>query len=171
MIVMNNPDLIVMIGNVSQSLFAFRSLIAGFGYILGIIFFLIAISKFKKIGESRASHERMLIPIAYTVGGALLLFLPSALSSLSNTFFGMNNLLEYVPVDNVDIYSSMELMLRFAGLLWFIRGTVLIMHASTRGTKDGVKGLMFLIAGILSLNFDNTVSFLSYGISNISGNL
>ncbi|MDI1352463.1 MAG: type IV secretion protein IcmC, partial [bacterium] len=41
------------------------------------------------------------------------------------------------------------------------RGCVLVVHSSEPGTQDGPKGLVFIIAGILALNFDNTIAMIN----------
>jgi hypothetical protein len=161
-----NTDLIAMLGNLSRSLFPVQSVITGIAYMLGILFFITAIQKLRKIGDHRAnssSHESIYVPIAYILGGAALLFLPSSLAALSNTTFGVGNVLSYTDYNHYSIYGSMAIIIRIAGLVWFVRGAVLLSHASNPGSQsqDGLKGFLFLFAGILAVNFDNTVSVLA----------
>ncbi|MGQ3888002.1 type IV secretion protein IcmC [Legionella sp. CNM-1927-20] len=161
-----NTDLIAMLGNLSRSLFPVQSVIVGIAYMLGILFFITALQKLLKIGDQRAnssSQESIYVPIAYILGGAALLFLPSALDALSNTTFGIGNVLSYTDYDHNSIFGSMGLIIRIAGLIWFVRGAVLLSHASNPGSQgqDGLKGFMFLFAGILAVNFDNTVSVIA----------
>lgn len=47
---MNTIDLITILGNISQSLYPVQKLITGGAYILGVLFFLTAIGKLKKMG-------------------------------------------------------------------------------------------------------------------------
>lgn len=158
---MNTPDLVTIIGNISRSLYPVQHLITGFAYLLGILFFITAISKFRKMADRRAqssSQEKMFSPLMYLLFGAIFIYLPSALLVLSNTTFGTGNVLNYTKLEPTSIYSSIGLMIRTAGILWFIRGSVLLVQASHPGTQEGPKGLVFLIAGVLAMNFDNTVS-------------
>ncbi|MFC3908755.1 type IV secretion protein IcmC [Legionella dresdenensis] len=162
---MNSTDLIEMLGNLSRNMFPVQSLLSGLAYLLGIIFFLTAISKLHKIGESRAnssSHESIFVPVAYILAGSALLFLPSMVTSLSNTVFGAGNVLAYAKYSPYNIQSIMETIIRTAGFIWFIRGSVLMAHASHPGVKDGPKGLAFMFAGILAINFENTGQFLTW---------
>lgn len=116
-----------------------------------------AISKLKKIAGGH-SHEKKFIPIAYLLGGSALVFLPSAYQALSNTTFGATNILSYSNYSPYDIYSSMGLLIQTAGLIWFIRGCVLLVHSGEpQAKKYGSKGLLFLFAGILAMNFENTI--------------
>lgn len=161
-----NSNLIEMLGNISRSLFPVQSLLAGLAYFIGVIFFIAAIQKFRKIGEK--SEHNMFLPTAYLLGGVALLFLPSAYTTVSNTVFGVGNILQYSSYNPYDIYSSMVVLIRTAGLIWFIRGSVLLTHASERGVQEGPKGLLFVFAGILSMNFETTVNFLNSIMSQIS---
>jgi len=161
---MNITDIITMIGNLSRSLFSVQHLISGLAYLIGILFFMHAIVRLRKIADARASggsHEKMFVPLAYLFGGAGLLFLPSAVTALSNTVFGVGNILQYTSYNPYDIMSSMSLIVRTAGMLWFVRGCVLLVHASQPGVQHGPKGLAFLCAGIIAMNFTTTISALN----------
>jgi len=167
---MNTPDLVTMLGNITQSLYPVQNLIQGVAYILGILFFMTAIAKFRKIGDQRSqssSHDSMYGPIIYMIMGSMLLFLPTGVQVLSNTAFGTGNVLSYQTVDRKNVYSAVGLLIRTGGLLWFVRGCVLVAHASESGSKDGIKGFMFLIAGVLCINFDNTIAIVNYTIMGV----
>lgn len=161
---MNSVDLVTILGNLSQSLYPVQRLITGGAYLLGILFFITAIGKLRKIGDHRAqshSQEKIFTPLMYIFMGAMLIYLPTALSIMANTAFGTGNVLTYSDYNPLNIYSSMGLLIRTAGIIWFIRGSVLLAHASQPGSKDGPKGLVFIIAGILAMNFDNTVAMVN----------
>lgn len=158
---MNTPDLITMIGNVSRSLYPVQHLISGAAYVVGILFFMTALAKFRKIADHRAnssSQEKMFSPAMYLLFGAMLVYLPSALEVVSNTAFGTGNILTYEPLKPTNVYSAMGLLIRTAGGIWFIRGCVMLAHASNPGTQQGPKGLAFLVAGVMAVNFDNTIA-------------
>lgn len=168
---MTSIDLVAILGNISHSLYPLQRLITGGAYILGILFFMTAVMKLLKIGDHRAqssSQEKMFTPLMYMLFGALLLYLPSALDLAANTAFGVGNVLTYSSYNPTNIYSSMGLMVRTAGILWFVRGCVLVAHASQPGAQDGPKGLVFILAGILSMNFDNTIAMLNSIMGNIA---
>ncbi|MDR3441685.1 MAG: type IV secretion protein IcmC [Legionella sp.] len=161
---MTTIDLVSILGNISQSLYPLQRLITGGAYILGILFFMTAINKLMKIADHRAqssSQEKMFTPMMYLLFGAILIYLPSALNVMANTAFGVGNVLTYTEYSPANIYSTMGLFIRTAGVLWFVRGCVLVAQASEPGAQHGPKGLVFIIAGILSMNFDNTVSILN----------
>lgn len=163
-------DLIEMLGNLGRSLYPVQALLSGLGYIVGIACTMIAIGKFKKIGDSRArggSHEKMFIPAIYFVIGVGLIFMPSTISVLSNTAFGVSNALQYTEYNPYDIYSIMKIIIRTVGLLWFIRGSVLLMHASEPGVQHGPKGLVFLISGIFAMNIEGTFAGINFIIERL----
>jgi len=104
----------------------------------------------------------MFIPLAYFLGGAALIFLPTTLTVLSNTAFGTDSILAYATYNPYNIYDAMKLVIKTMGLIWFVRGCVLLVHASEPGVQEGPKGLTFLFAGILAMNFEGTISILNY---------
>lgn len=147
-------DLTGILANLAQSLLSIETLIEGAGYVLGILFVITGILKLTK---SNFAHEGAGEPIAYILGGAVLIYLPSSVYVVSNTFFGSNNILQYTNYSNFNLYDSIGIFVKTAGLLWFVRGAVLLAHASAPGKQEGLKGLLFVIAGVLSMNFSFTV--------------
>lgn len=160
---MTTTDLVTLIGNFSQSLYPVQRLISGLAYLLGILFFITALEKLKKIGGSgrQSSHDKLYTPMAYIFFGAMLIYLPTALHIMANTAFGVGNVLTYTNYNSTNIYSSMGLLIRTAGILWFVRGSVLVAHASEPGAKGGTKGLVFILAGILAMNFDSSIAMVN----------
>jgi hypothetical protein len=164
---MNIPDLVTMIGNLSRSLYPVQHLITGGAYLLGILFCITAITKLKKIGDYRAQHsstEKMYAPMMYLLIGSALLYLPSALTVMANTAFGVGNVLTYTNYSSTNIFNTMGLLIQTIGVLWFVRGCVLVVQASTPGTQHGPKGLAFIFAGVLAMNFDNSIAVLNYTV-------
>ncbi len=159
---MKSSDIVAMIGNLSRSLFPVQHLITGLAYLIGILFFMIALVKLKKIGEAAGrSQEKIFVPLAYFLGGAALVFIPKAVTLLANTTFGVSNVLSYTNYNPYNFYSAMGLLIQTAGIIWFIRGCVLLVSASNPGVQHGPKGLAFLCAGVLAMNFQSTAAFLN----------
>jgi hypothetical protein len=163
---MNSPDLIAMIGNLSRSLMPVQTLISGFGYLIGLVFVISALFQLKKVGESRGG-ESVFKPVMLFFIGALLIYLPSTLKALSNTVFGSDNLLAYIAYKPYNIFNSMGIVVQTAGLLWFVRGCVLLTQGSRPNAKEGPKGLTFIAAGILAMNFKGTFAFVNYCITHL----
>ena len=155
-----NGDLVSMIGNLSRSLIQVEALVSGFGYVIGILLMIAAIIKLKRVSGS--SGEGMFGPVAFFVVGTALVFLPSMLGTLSSTAFGNSNILQYIEYDPFNIYNSMAIIIQCAGLIWFVRGCVLLAHGSEPGAEEGPKGFVFIIAGIFAMNFQGTIGVLNY---------
>lgn len=167
---MNNSDLITILGHLSQSLLPVERLLSGLCYLVGIAFVIQSLEKFKRIGDARArssSSERMFTATGYLVGGTLLIFLPTTFSVLANTVFGVGNVLQYTRYNPFNIYNTMGILIQTAGLLWFFRGCVLLVHSGQPGTQHGAKGFVFLFAGILAMNFENTMEAINYIFSHV----
>ncbi len=156
---MASLDIVSIIGNLSHSLTPVQFLLSGLSYTLGMLFFMIALVKLKK--QAGSHSEKLLPPLTYLFGGAALIYLPSAVHILANTTFGMGNILQYSPPAPYDFYKALGLLIQTAGLIWFIRGCVLLIHSSDPQAKHGSKGLVFLFAGILAMNFQNTGQMLN----------
>lgn len=164
-------DLITMLENLSKSLEPVQSLVQGSGFLLGWIFMIIAVMKLKKIGDSRArgsSSEKMFGPLAYFAGGSALLFLPQAFTVMGTTLFGASgSALEYSSYKAINVVAIMKVIIRTVGIIWFVRGCVLIVHSSDPSVKHGTKGLAFLCAGVMTVNIDGTMAVVEYALSGL----
>lgn len=164
-------DLITILGNISQSLSSVQRFLTGFAYVLGVWFVVVALIKLKMIvasGRFGGASNRMFIPFAYFLGGCVFIFIPSAIETLGNTAFGISNPISYSTKNPYNIFNSVGFIIQTMGLVWFIRGCVLLVHASEPGIQWGPKGLVFLCAGVFAMNFQMTVDMLA-GIMDFLG--
>ena len=168
-------DLIDILTNLRASLGPIQTMLTGLAYLLGIGLILTSLTKFRKIahaGPHSPSQEKLFVPVVYMAIGAGLIFVPTSFSVLANTLFGSENVLAYSSNNDATVMSVMMFFIQTAGVLWFVRGSMLLVHASEPGVKEGSKGLTFIIAGILAVNFENTFevfnSTLSYLFSTMS---
>ncbi|HVT62824.1 MAG TPA: type IV secretion protein IcmC, partial [Legionellaceae bacterium] len=161
-------DLIAMLGNLSRSLTAVQNLLGGLSYILGMVFIMVALARFRENieqgGKGGDRRHQIHVAFGYLLAGGLMLFLPSSIQSFSNTLFGTGtSVLQYSGYQPFDIYGAMTILIETIGILWFIRGCVLVAQAShpehgQEGSKGvGYKGLLFIIAGLFAINFHSTV--------------
>lgn len=168
---MSNIDLVTMIGNLGQSLFPVQELVSACGYLLGIGFIFTGIGKCKELAAGQhgmGAQGKVFAVVGYLVMGAALLYLPSMLQTVSNTLFGTSNVLQYSQKYNpYDIYSSMRLLIQTAGVIWFVRGCVLLAAASEPGEQHGPKGMTFVFAGILAMNFESSAEWLNYILNSL----
>jgi len=171
---MSNFDLVRIIANFSNSLPSVQHLVSGISYLFGALFIINALSKVREIIEGgQQSKTKMAVPACYFLAGVLMIYLPSTLQTFSDTLFGSSSALSYSNYDPYDIYSSMHVVIQTAGLIWFVRGCVLLAHASSssqgqEGSKGtGPKGLTFIFAGILAMNFNASMSMVDYILSQV----
>ncbi|NCT56156.1 MAG: type IV secretion protein IcmC [Legionella sp.] len=157
-------DYIDILKNLRESLAPIQMMLTGLAYVLGFALMLIAFTKFRKIanaGHQSSSQEKLFVPVTYMGIGVGLIFLPSSFSVLANTFFGAANVLAYSAPNDYTELSIMTFFIQTAGVLWFIRGSILLAHASEPGVQHGSKGLTFIFAGILAMNFEATFEALN----------
>lgn len=172
-------DLSAMLSNVSKSLPSVQHLLGGVSYLLGIAFCITALFRFKdnvEKGQSSESESQPVVPLAYLLVGSALLYLPSMMNAMSTTLFGSNaSVLQYEGYQPYDIYGSVTILIETIGLLWFIRGCVLLSHSShpeqgRTGSKGfGGKGLLFIVAGLFAINFHSTVDMLDTAMTYLLG--
>jgi uncharacterized membrane protein HdeD (DUF308 family) len=158
-------DLTAMFINLSNSLAPVQKLLSGFGYVVGFTLILSGLFELKKHTESRggqSNHEEALTALGFILGGALLVYMTSTVTVLSNSVFGASNVLSY-PVDaKPDLYHAILILMQTTGLLWFIRGMVLLVQSTKPGHKEGGKGMTFLFAGICAINFESSMHVVDY---------
>lgn len=166
---MNNVDLIAMIGNLSRSLESVDNLVRGLSYLTGIALVYSGLFKIKKIVSSNGNaQEHYPIALGFIIAGSMLLFFPTTLRMASNTVFGMHNILQYTDYNQWNIYESMGVLIQTVGLIWFVRGCIMVVHANKPGEDhSGIRGFFFILSGILAVNFTLTMSAIDYVVNHL----
>lgn len=159
-----NTDFATLFANLGRALEPVQEMIKYGAFMLGMVFIVVALFKLKEVTSHghRSSKESLYGPAIYFLMGAMLMYLPTGVATMSNTFFGVGNIMSYNPVGQVDVKASVIILIRTIGLIWFIRGCVLIAHASEPGKQHGLKGFLFLIAGVLAINYEGSVAMLDW---------
>ena len=161
-------DLTTVLMNISNSLHPVQKLVTGLAYVLGILLFITGLTKLKKIADAEsnsAQHDPITVPIVCFMVGAGLLYFPTFAQVITNTVFGSNNILQYTSFNTLTFYDVMVALIQTSGLVWFVRGCMLLVDASEPGKQQGLKGMVYLTAGILSMNYYATVGALDYTVS------
>ncbi len=163
-------DIVKMFTNLAESLGPVQAMVSGLGYVLGLGFVLASLTQFHKMADTRThsgSQGKMFVPVLYLLMGVGLIFIPTTLSALANTAFGVGNILAYSDeTSGNELVDAVKFLIETTGVIWFVRGSVLLTHASQPGVQEGPKGLTFLVAGIFAMNFDNTVQAVDYMLNN-----
>lgn len=149
-----------------SSIPALDSMVVGFAYVLGLAFIFYAIGQLHDLADRYTKHNvkgGMWEPVAYLLCGSILLWLPSWISSFEQTLFGTGSPLAYSSVILSDIPAFQNLSnyavaetLELVGIIFFVRGVSLMALSSAPGTQHGMRGFIFMISGILSVNFPAT---------------
>jgi hypothetical protein len=147
-----------------------ESMVVGFAYVLGIAFIFHAIGQFHDLADRYTKHSvkgGMFEPMAYLLSGSILLWLPSWLPVFEATIFGTDSPLAYssAVVSNMPLLQNMSNYavtetLELVGIVFFVRGVVLMALSSAPGTQHGTRGFIFMVAGVLSVNFPATFSLI-----------
>lgn len=169
-------DITTMLASLASSLEPIYRLVGGLAYLLGLLFFYKAIAMLKTYGNMRTykqSSGNIRESLVYFLVGAIFVFLPSVLQTMSITFFGYDSPLAYSDWFNDVIakYGSssktMMQLTQLAGLVWFIRGWILIVSYRP-GRKQGKRGVIYVIAGIMCLNVATTAEVFSNVMAKIA---
>ena len=156
---MSSVSLTTILGNLSLSLLPVQSLVAGIGYLAGIACVISGLMKLSKVNKQ--SREGASVAMAYIVGGVVLIYLPTSMRVATATLFGTSCVLQYNTYSAYSLYAAMRVLIQTSGLIWFVRGVILMVHAAEPGKQHGPKGLGFVIAGVCSMNFDYTVKIIN----------
>ena len=167
---------VTMLEKMVYSVDPMMQLISGFCYVVGFNLCWVSTKKFNKIADWRARGGNggpTFIPISYLLGGIVFIYLPTALDIASNTFFGSSPLgytdyLGEVVSDHGNFVYAVMRFINLAGLIWFVRGVSLLVHASEVGIQHGPKGMWFVVAGIFALNVEYSEVVINYFLSFIS---
>lgn len=135
--------------------------------IMGVLFVLLALFKFKKHGESRtmmSQQHTMAEPLLMLIAGTMLLVLPTFLGSMLLAFWGTASPLGY-PGGSTGYSSLIKpiiLFVRIVGVAAFIRGIVLLSRSGGQQSQHGTfgKAMIHIFAGILCVHILGTVELL-----------
>ncbi len=172
-------DYVNIFQNLKPSLVQVQRLITAVAYVMGVNYLIKGVMALKHAGEQRShmsQQHSMKEPVLYLMVGAMLLYLPSAISVFLTSLFGSDDILQYNqlkssnPLINTMLGSAgvfgedMILFVQIIGLIAFVRGWMLIAKGATQGghQQGGMgKGLMHLVGGILAINIVQTLNVIN----------
>lgn len=167
-----------ILNNLANSLIPVQRLITGGAYLIGCAFLFKAIYSLKVYGEARtmmSSNSSIKEPVVYLMVGAIFIYFPTAFSTLMQSTFGYQNVLQYAPINSSNatldtLFGSgsavgrpLTIILQVIGLIAFVRGWVLIARSASQGQPPGGtgKGLIHVFGGILAINIVGTINMLN----------
>jgi uncharacterized membrane protein HdeD (DUF308 family) len=165
------PDFIEMLINVSMSLSKVERMLFYLVYVMGLFILMDGVLSLSAFGAGRhGGSEGQMPSIVKILVGTAFIFLPSTIDVLSVSFFGTDAVLGYKPIKPIDEYTAIKALMQVAGIVWFIRGTLMSIRASEPGPsgfKSPLLPFAYMFAGIASINFDFTVDCLDIFIGGI----
>lgn len=167
-----------ILNNIANSLIPVQRLITGGAYLIGCAFLFKAIYSLKVYGEARtmmSNNSSIKEPVVYLMVGAVFIYFPTAFSTLMQSTFGYQNVLQYAPINSSNatldtLFGSgsavgrpLTILLQVIGLIAFVRGWVLIARSASQGQPPGGtgKGLIHVFGGILAINIVGTINMLN----------
>lgn len=163
-------DIDSMLVTLGQSIPALSSMTVAFAYVVGIGFCIRALMQLHSLGDKKSSSSvrgGFLAPVAYLCMGSALLWLPTSFGVVEKTLFGVDSPLAYAPTISEamqQLYATPSYVvvkiLQLSGVVWFVRGCILVAHSSDPGVQHGERGLYFIIGGALASNYSGTISLI-----------
>lgn len=163
-------DINSMLVTLGQSIPALNSMTIGFAYMVGIGFCVRSLMYLHALSDKKSSSSvrgGFLAPIAYLVMGSALLWLPTSFGAVEKTLFGVDSPLAYAPTTSQalqQLYATpsyvVAKLLQLSGVVWFVRGCILVAHSSDPGVQHGERGFYFIVGGALASNYAGTISLI-----------
>ncbi|MDR3478904.1 MAG: hypothetical protein P4M14_12845 [Gammaproteobacteria bacterium] len=155
------PDAGTMMQNFAQTIPQFMHLVTALAYVMGMYLIFKGVLGLKQFGEARtmmSSQHDLKGPLVMMGVGAALLYLPSSVQVGLNTFWTNPNPYGYLKDASLDpwvaIIQDGYMIIQLIGTIAFIRGLMMLTHASGHGAQPGTfgKAMAYMISGILCIN-------------------
>ena len=148
-------------------IYAFESLLRGIFYLVGLLLVIQSFRNAAKRSELGPQYSSWLSSLVGFVIGIIFIALPSAISLLSETFFGIRqelnprSIFEYdrQVISPLNVGTTQELIelvvlvIQFMGFIAIVRSLLLFNQISSQGSRVVGPGITFLVAGTLAVNF------------------
>jgi intracellular multiplication protein IcmC len=136
-------------------------------YVIGFWLAVSAIKDLKVIGESHGAPPGgggLGGPLARFAIGVALVYLPSTIGATMVTLWGSDSIKAYTAdrAGFTQVKEAAVLLVRAIGYISFIRGFVILSHATEQGAQQGTlgKGIMHIVGGVLAINIVATIDTL-----------
>jgi len=157
-------DITQILRNLARSLESVEKLATAVVYLMGVGLLVGAIIDFKTmgVGQQGDPNEKIKAFLKLVVG-ALMIYLPSTLSSFTQTFFGHGSVVSYDNYEPVGVYDALKIIFRLAGVIWFARGSMMLYNVDDPSHKEkSYMSITYIFAGILAINLDDAIAVINY---------
>jgi uncharacterized membrane protein HdeD (DUF308 family) len=166
-------DAATMLQNFASEVPQLMRLATALAYVLGMYFIIHGIKLLKNVGSNANNGETPLMHcLTFIAVGSALIYLPSTIQSLTNTFWQSStpySYLNYSSQQFSEIVICAVTIIQLIGVIAIIRGLIILTYhskASAENPSSFQKGIVHLIAGALCTNiilFSDTI-FTTLGI-------
>lgn len=148
--------------NIQNNLQAIITFAIATSYVMGLFFCFYAVLKLKQYGERstmQPGQGSLGRSVALFVIGIMLLYLPSTMSVFSYTVWNTTDPKLFPRPGSAgeffDVFKTLILAIRVAGIISFIRGWVLLVQVANEKGQPGTvgKAILHLLGGVLAFNF------------------
>lgn len=161
-------DWITMLENIANSLVQVLDLVLGACYLMGLGLMISGIMELKILGMGKSMHATQKHGGFFKlISGVLLLFLPSTLQVMTASFFGVGQILSYNPNPSQNLYSAIKILMQVAGIIWFARGSMMLLEVSEPGKYKSYISMMYIFAGVCAINLDYFIASLTYSLNRL----
>ena len=163
-------DLTRMLNNLARSFESVAKMVTAMVYVMGVGLMIGAIFDLKTLGAGQQSDPNDKIKaFLKLIVGAFFVYLPTTLSTFAQTLFGQGSVVSYDNYEPVTIYSSMKVLFKVAGVIWFARGSMMLMNIDEPTHREkSYMSLTYIFAGILAINLDYAIAGMNYIINQIT---
>lgn len=154
-------DAIQMLEKLNGTYPALQQMLTGFCYLAGFAFIFRGIFALKVYGEMRtmqSSQTDIKIPVVLLVVGCVFIYIPSAYSIISTSFFGDGSILKYDEVNtsfSPEALRAITGLVSFIGFISFIKGwMILVDNAQHKGGGQASfgKAVTHIVGGLMAIN-------------------
>ena len=160
------PNLYEMLESIAASIPSLVTLAQVFSYLTGVTLIIGSLYKLRTYGDFRVmmfAGVDIKGPFGTIFFGTFLIWLPSTLTTVTATFFGVGEPIGYDEGSGGSIYDlGIEVAMQiiaFVGLVAFIRGFMIMSRLGQQNQQPGTfaKGLSHIVGGIMAYHIGPTV--------------
>lgn len=166
----------MMLNNLQASFGNLQKLVFAISIVIGISLMVRGVMMYSVLARqtmSSAQKGEIAGPMVHIFVGALLIYIPSTMSSSLTTIFGSDQLgsagdmIAYSSLSGVEKWQQISNIIveymKLIGLIAFVRGWVILSKMGHAGSQPGSigKGVIHLIGGVLLINIVDTINILA----------
>lgn len=162
-------DLATVLEKLSLSLPYVQTMVVAFSYLAGFTLMFASFYKLKQYGELRSMmslQTDLRGPVVSIFVAAILVYLPTALKIMMNSFFGYGSPIAYEADESNRWSQTVSIVVYFTqimGLIAFVKGWIVISRVANKSSQNATfgKGVIHIFGGLVAININGTVALLN----------